>query len=261
MTDYNQLVNGVENSKNLEEYFLDFFSRENLKKYEIPEDLKSNEIKAIQVLFKSKKDIRERIEKAFEYDPLCLEAFFTYMMLTEDLFLYYRFESYYKQVDQFYEFSIRQQRSFIQVLEYYVDFLIDISNITKAIKITKTIIKLSHDYSGKYIETLAKLYHYNEEVNEFYRLYQYNELGFKEYLLLLLTLLKNDDETKANIIAKEMFEKFEYSDYLDHLWDLDDDDPKQKYIHNVVEENYDDLIAVPDFFSYISRVKNDEKNN
>lgn len=256
MTNYEQLVKGVENSKNLEEYFLDFFTKDNLKNYEINSELSPYEVKAVKHLFKSKKDLRDRIDEALEMDALCMEALFAYMMLTEDLFLSYRFEHYYKEVvPQYYELTKRQKNDFIVFMEYYLDFLIDISNITKAIKVLKTIIKITNDHSEKYISKLAKLYHYNEDVEGLYRLYQYNEFTFKDYLLLLLTLLKHEDENRAKDILSDMFEKIEYSEYIDHIWEIDEDDPKQKQIATQIEELYDDLLAVPDFFSWISRIK------
>ena len=46
----------------------------------------------------------------------------------------------------------------------------------------------------------------------------------------------------------------------DHLWDLDQNDEKQQEFYQSVEDCYQETAAVPDFFSFMSRVREDFEN-
>ena len=66
-------------------------------------------------------------------------------------------------------------------------------------------------------------------------------------------------EQNATLSNSDMFENIEYSSYIDHLWDLDLNDPKQKEYYDIVEENFDDLSSVPDFFAWVNLAKEDNE--
>ena len=74
----------------------------------------------------SKKDLPERAELALSHDPLCLEAFFVYYLLSEDVFVNYRFRSYYDQISHFGDLSDYQKKCYLKILDFYVEFLLDI---------------------------------------------------------------------------------------------------------------------------------------
>ena len=86
MADFESMVNAAkEAGKQSEEYLNSFFVRSNLKDYQIPEEADRNEKKAIGIMFRSLKPLKERVESAMKEDPLCLEAFFVYFVLSEDV--------------------------------------------------------------------------------------------------------------------------------------------------------------------------------
>ena len=256
MADYQALVSGTEKIQDLDEYFLKFFDKKNLKDYAMDPDLNKEEKKAVRVLFESKRSMKERAEAAFEYDPLCREAFFVYLMLTEDVFLQYRFDSYYKQADNFVDFSAHQKKSYLEILDYYIDFLDDIGNVTGAIRIAKMKGRLD-SFDESLISRLSLLYFYIEDAQEFYRLYLNHDFSFEDYLLLVATLLKHQDENKAKEVLLEMFEHVPYSDYIDHLWDLDEKDEEQRKVIASLESVYEYLASVPTLFSWANKVKRD----
>ena len=56
-------------------------------------------------------------------------------------------------------------------------------------------------------------------------------------------------------VVNDMSENIAYTEYLDRLFDLDLNDPYQKYVYDTVEAMYDEISSVPELFSFISRVK------
>jgi len=55
-----------------------------------------------------------------------------------------------------------------------------------------------------------------------------------------------------------MFKNVKYSEYLDHLWDLDDKDVEQQEFYKCVEDCYSEISSVPGFFSWVNRI-NEER--
>ena len=103
MLSFQDLVNGLfEDNENVPEAYLkSFFTPEHFKEYQIDERADKMQVKAIKTMFSSRKELDQRIDHALQYDPFCLEAFFAYFILTEDVFVNYRFQSYYAQADHF----------------------------------------------------------------------------------------------------------------------------------------------------------------
>ena len=256
MADLIKLVDGLkDHADDPQSYFLSFFDRQNLKDYVIDEEADKDARKAITVLFTSKKELRERCELSFSYDPLCVEAFFIYFILNEDIFVYKRFESYYEHVNEYGDLSSYRKNCYLRILNFYVEFLLDISNISKAIKVEKMILRLKNEYTRSDINTLSFMYSVIEEDKDFYRLYLDYEFDAYDYILLIVTLLKHDERLKAIEVSKEMLEKIPYASYLDHMWDLDENDPEEKKFAEMVEELYESISAVPDFFSFMNEVR------
>ena len=91
MSNFDSLVNDAQKAgKDIEAFLKMFFTTTQFNDYELDDDLDANERKAVKTMFSSKKDLRERTSQAFAIDPLCLEAFFVYYALTEDVFVNYR---------------------------------------------------------------------------------------------------------------------------------------------------------------------------
>ena len=60
---------------------------------------------------------------------------------------------------------------------------------------------------------------------------------------------------KAREVLIDMFDNIEYGTYLDHVWDLDENDPKQKRFMEIVNDCYEDLSSVPTFFSWVNKTR------
>lgn len=260
MLKFNDLVEGIKNTEILpEDFFKQFLTAENYRDYEVDYPLDANQNKAIKKMFDSRKDLLKRADSAFRIDPFCLEAFFVYFVLNEDVFVNYRFESYFSQADSYGDLDAYQKHCFIAIMNFYVEFLLDIRNITRAIKIQRLIIRLKKENAGEAIDRLSFMYNLLEDSDEFYRLYLDCDFNEYDYLLLLVTLLKNDEKLLAKEVLFDMFENIEYASYLDHLWDLDMDDPKQKAFYDGVEDCFDDISAIPEFFTWVNLTKENNK--
>lgn len=261
MLDYHDLVNGsfkIKKNEDIDIYLNDFFVKGNYKQYRIDDDCIGDNKKAIKVMFDEKKELSKRIDDAFSYNPFCIEAFFAYMLRSDDVFLSYRFTSYYETNDSYADLESYEKRCYITIMKFYVSFLMDVNNITTAIKVQKMIIRLCNDDDYENIKTLATLYYLIEDEKELYKLYCQSEFEEYEYLLTIITELKYEEDLKARQILFEMFDKFEYAKYLDHVWDLDLTDPKQKHFYDIVDKCFDNTLSIPNFFSWVNMQK--EKN-
>ena len=261
MSSFEDLVEGISNvKKETESYLQDFFTRKNPKEYTIPETASSESVKAIKIMFESKKDLKERVQYAFEEDPFCLEAFFVYFILSEDIYVSCRFEAYRKEASEFADLDEYNRHCYLRIMDFYVDFLLDLHNITKAITIQRLIARLSGRMSPRSVSRLALMYCLIEDEKEFYRLYLDNEFDTYDYLLLLVTLLKHEEEIKTKEVLLDMLEKIPYASYLDHLWDLDLKDPKQEAFYKIVEDCYREISSIPYFFSWINELNEANEN-
>lgn len=260
MLSFETFIDEISNIKDdPREFLLGFFTKENFKQYEVLNNPEKDELKAVKVMFESKKDLLKRCDQAIKYDPFCLEAFFVFFVLSEDIFVNYRFEAFYNNINEFADFNDYQKHNYLKIMEFYVEFLIDIHSFTKAIKVQKMIIRLSNNTSLKDIHRLSYLYYEIEDSDDFYRLYSNNDFDEYAYILLMLTLLKNDEELKAKEVLLEMYDKIEYGKYLDHLWDLDINDEKQKEFYKIVESCYQEISSVPGFFSWVNQIRENLK--
>ena len=143
-------------------------------------------------------------------------------------------------------------------MDFYVEFLLDIRNITTAIKVQRMIIRLSNDLSGKNVNRLSYMYSIVERADDFYRLYLESEFDAYDYLMLLITLLKHEEGKKAKEVLLDMFKNVKYAEYMDHLWDLDTKDPQQNEFYRLIEDCYSEINSIPDFFAWVNLV-NEER--
>lgn len=255
MLKYTDLVSNIKDDTKIEEYLLDFFCKKNYKDYEPIEKPSRFQKMAIKTMFESKKGLLDRVDTAFIFDPFCIEALFVYLMMSEDVFIQLRFNKYYEELNKYPSLDTYQKACYLKMLDLYVDFLLDINNITKAIEIEKLIIKLTNKYSAKSVSRLAYCYYSIENADDFYRLYAEADFTAYEYLLLLVTLLIHEEDLKAQEVLLDMYSNIEYSTYLDHVWDLDENDPKQKDFVNVINDCFDDIKCVPTFFSWVNKTR------
>lgn len=253
MNNINSLLNNVysKNKQDADKYLQSFFVPKNYLKYEIDKELKRNEKIAIRYLFTSKEEYGKRIETVLKKDPLCFEAIIAYENHFEDIFVYKKFNSYYDIAKNFGQFSKRQRINYINILDIYVEFLLDINNISKAIKVQRIIVKLKKDITTKEIDRLAYMYYVKEDYEEFYKLFCESEKwNVSQYIMLMITLLKNDENYKAKEVLLDMQKNIEVSKYIDHIWDIDDKDPEQAAFYQEIDRCYEQINSVPDFFTW-----------
>ena len=256
MSDFELLVSAfAENDEDPQDYLNTFFVKQNLANYRIPDDLHEDDRKAVKIMFESRKDLLKRTRSALDQDPLCLEAFFTYYLLSEDMYVYYSFREYFSKADEFAEFDDSQKRRYLRILDFFVEFLLEIHNVTEAIKVQRMIIRLSGEVTHLTTNRLSYMYMLLEDDGEFYRHYLSNDFDEYDYLLLLVTLLKHEEEYKAKEVLNDMLAKIEYADYLDHVWDLDQSDPKQKEFYRLVDGCSAQIDSVLDFFGWVNQNK------
>jgi len=256
MANIEDLINGANsNNDKLEEYFINFFDKKNYKNYEISQNKEDDEIDAIKQLFK-KGELIDKVANALDYDPLCVEANFINLCLGEDELVYYRFEGYYAKRSEYGSLEESRQESYLRVMEFYVDFLIDIYNIKHALRVEHSICLLRNKVNEKSLNRYIYMYALLEDSDSAYKIYLENEFNNAyQYLLLVVNLLKNKEEIKAIQVYKEMLERIEYSDYIDHLSDLNRSDKKQNEIYECVNDSFEEISSIPDFFTWCNRVK------
>lgn len=255
MLNFDNLIDGINTDTKVDEYLLNFFTKKNLKEYKIKGEPDKKQLKAIKIMFESRKSIADRIEDAFLQDPFCIEALFSNLMISEDVFIQLRFNAYMEALNDYPSFNDYRKNCFINILNFYVEFLLDISNCTKAIEIQKLVVKLTNRFSTKTVSKLAYAYFVTENAEDFYRLYTEAKFDTYDYLLLMVTLLKHDEDLKAQEVLLDMYKNIEYGIYLDHVWDLDLNDPKQKEFHDTVNDCFEDLKCIPTFFSWVNKIR------
>lgn len=255
MINIDELLNKARKSEDEAKYLKNFFKLKNLPKYELPKGIKIKQKRAILHLFSPNDTLENKCDKVLEIDPFCFEAFYCFYVLNENPVLQMRFNAYYDNLSNYPTFDEYQACNYIDILDLYAEFLTVINNFTKAIVVGKTVAMLMKEYTQKNITRLAFAYSVIEDDREFYRLYQNSEFNAFAYILLIITLLKHDDEKKAEEVLLDMYEKIEYSTYLDHCWDLDESDSKQKELSEIVTGLSEQIEAVPLFYSFVNKTR------
>ena len=255
-TDYETLLRQTSYGTEDPEAFLgSFFRRENLKEYAIEAGLDRGQLKAIRYMFESRKELLGRAEKALDIDPFCSEAFLVCFIMLPDVYLNDSFRFYFDLASSYGDMDRHEKLNYLRILDLYVDFLMDIGNISRAIKVQQMLIRLNKGGSTVQFDRLAMMYFLLEDESEFYRLYAGNDLSGYSLLLLVLTLLKHDDTFRAKEVLKEFMAKEPCASYLDHLWDIDHDDPAQKAFDDLLLSLSDQIDSIPDFLDWVREVK------
>ena len=138
-SDFSELYTLLSNApeERLSEDIRDFFREENLESYRIPDIATELERNAIACLFDEEKEIPERIKDAREIDPLCIEAFYLELCLSEDTSSYHIFGRYDRMKDAYPSFTPYGKENYRLILDFYVEFLLDMHNITQGIRVQK----------------------------------------------------------------------------------------------------------------------------
>ena len=257
--DYDKLVDTVkrtEPSKRLE-YLSNFFVSKNLKNYVIRKDSSLPYKLVLKYLFSSHLNIEERAYKAIDKYVFCYEAVFIIYMVSDEAYAYSYFKYYYEMKDSFPGFSDNEKAAYLKILDLYVDFLIEIGNYTQAQKIENLLMMFSNADTNKEIDRMIYILYMKEDAKEMYKLYcENNDISIESYILLMITLLKNDEELKTKGVLSEFVSKYTYGEYLGRIWDLDTKEEDAMEFFDIVDSCYDKILSVPDFFATIAEMTN-----
>lgn len=203
------------------DYFETFFDINNLEDYTYDSLANQKEKASTKKMFGSD-DVFLRAERVLNEDPYCLEAFFVYFRLADDLSLYQYFDKMFNQIAKFNHLSKYKKYVYKQIVDNFVSFLMDINNITMAIDVELSIIKSLEICGEGEITRLAYLFGLKEDFDNLYNLYL--QVGFFDetsYIALIVTALKNKEELKAMEIYNDFLSEYKYGGYIDHPWDLE----------------------------------------
>lgn len=238
------------------DYFKDFFRVENIGNYEIDALANEDEKEAVYTLFESEKNMFDQIDDAQKFNLYCREAILMLEKCFENPFIETEFADYYTKLDEYDSLSPYKKICYEEYLMKYVDFSESIGNITKAIKVFKSYLDLTGDYSHENIRHISFLYNIVEDNEGFYNFYLEHDFCYAEgFIMLIVVLLKHEDYKRAKEVLNDMIEVIEYSDYIDHIWDLPSNDPKANEFNEAIDLCFDEMMAIPHFFSWTKENK------
>ncbi len=235
-------------------YIDNFFLPENLPDYSYPDYANDRERTAIEVMFDEDLTLEDRIKKAREIDRYCIEAFFTELSMREETLAYNLFREYEEDLSSISQLDRYGRENLMIILDLFVEYLIEIRNYKTAIRLQKRINDVSEE-GANYVR-LGYLYSFIEDSDAFYDLYLDGKVKDAScYLLLILTLLKNEEEVKAKEVLNEMFAVIPYSEYIDRIWELDTSIEEASVFADCVDRLFDELCSVPYFFNWCAKNK------
>ncbi len=232
-------------------YLEGFFAPGKFSQYLIDERCDDKDYKSIEMMFQEG-DVLEKASSILNKNPFCLEAFYVFYKLEEDLPLYYYFESIAKRDDEYENFSDYHKFVYESIITCFINFLSDIGNISSAINNLKIMMSKSDALYNNNLFRLCYLYAMVENLDDYYDLYL--STGFKDavsYILLIVVCLKHNDTLKAKEVYLEFLNTYKYGEYIDHIWDLEDNNEDEALeIKLALRVCHDDLLAVPYFYSW-----------
>ena len=235
-------------------YIDNFFLPENLPDYTYPDYVNDREKAAIEVMFDEDLTLEERILKAKEIDRFCIEAFFTELSMREETLAYSLFREYEEEFASISELDRYGRENLLIILDLFVEYLIEIRNYKTAIRLQIKINEKGEE-NANYVR-LSYLYSFIEDSDAFYKLYLDGKVKDPAcFLLLIITLLKNEEEDKAKDVLNDMFITVPYSDHIDRIWELDTSIPEAAVFADCVDRLFDELCSVPYFFSWCAQNK------
>ncbi len=253
MTSLDQLLydlSRVEKS-DLRSYLESFFAPGKFDLYLIDERCAESDIGSISKMF-SEGDVLQKASAILHKDPFCLEAFYVFYKLEEDAPLYYYFESIASKNDEYDSFSDYHKFAYESIMTCFVNFLSDIGNVTGAINNLKIMMAKSDSLYNNNLFRLCYLYAMVENLDDYYKLYL--DSGFRDavsYILLIVVCLKHNEKSKAKEVYMEFLSVYKYADYIDHIWDIEDNNEDEALeIKLALKVCYDDLLAIPYFFAW-----------
>lgn len=258
MTSIEQLLYELTKVKkdDIADYLNDFFLPEKRGQYLNDERFDDEDFLALEIMFE-KEDVLVKAYKAFKRNPFCMEAFIVIYELEEDIKLYSLFKEFNKENIFFANLSPYHKHVYCLIETYYADFLINIRNLTSAKNIILNLMSKDNEDYDAHIYRLSYIYSCLEDLNSFYELYLNNDFNdLLSYLLLLVVCLKHNDNQKAKEVYDEFLSKFKYADYIDHIWDLDEEnDDDAMELKMTLNACYNEISSIPYFFSWCNENK------
>lgn len=259
---YNDLVEETK-EMDVEEaraYLCNFFRDGNEDSYIIDEDADADGREAILALFENGKTYMDKINDSLKYNEYCKEAILLEKRGYEDPIVEAEFNANIIETNDYDSFSPYKKKCFHSFLKLYSDFLFDVGNITKSIKIFRMYFDLSNDYSKENMRDISFKYAIVEDDKGFYQFFLDHEFKYPEpYLLLISVLLKHEEYDKAKEVLNEMVDEIKYADYIYRMWELADNQTDEACIFKeAVDFCFDEMTTYPCYFSFCK--ENIDKN-
>lgn len=232
----------------------DFFCEDNLANYVLPYNISSIKRDAVRILFNNLGDIHDKVYDAVDKDLLCSEAYMIAVYIFDDLDAYTLFKDFLNEKIDYEGLDDYDRQSYIRIKELFCTYLIDLGNYKLALRLQD---ELDNIDPPTLFSLMRRGYCYlklemAQEIYDFYRFENIHDPLF--FLYLLIALLKDRDEEKAELVYHEMLEVYPCAAYLDHPWDGDDSKDMQLLL-DAIDAATDELRSVPDFFTFISNHK------
>ena len=244
----------------IEDYLESFFTTTKLANYVMDELASDEDKEAIYEMFTGQGDVLSRAIRVIETNPFCLEANLVYYRLNDETISYAHFTDIYAKGNLYDTFTPYQKKAFIQILRLYGEYLTNIFNRSQAVKIINEAARFDGKYTSDDIINLAFLYNEKEDATNFYNLYLQEDFdNIEVYLLLLVVLLKNDEELKAKEVFNDLLARNKYVEYIDHIWDISEDYSEESIeFQKAVNNCFEQLTTVPNFFSWCADNKEEK---
>lgn len=249
-------------NKNLEEnriILTEFFKEYNLPDYMINPLANGNDKECILEMFDNTTNVEERACDILENNCFCLEAFYVFYKLANDVTLSYFFNQMVNRAVEYDNLTEYQKNSLIFILNCYCDFLTSLHNYTQTLKVCDVLFRINGDEDGKVANRRAYCYSQLEDLDRLYDLYL-NDL-FRDpenYILLIIVCLKHEDQMKAKEVLSTLIDRFPKAEYIDHIWDLEGDNSMDGAVmRKAVTNCYDSICAIPFFFSWCEKNKSE----
>ncbi|MDO4499795.1 MAG: hypothetical protein Q4B60_00830 [Erysipelotrichaceae bacterium] len=236
--------------EDLFDYLNNVFVAENFDDYLIDKRADSDEIESIRMMFDDNCSLKERANMILRDDPYCIEAFFVAYSINEPLVVHSILSSLENYSFMFEELTVYKKEVYKSELNIYIQYLTEVHNLKKAIRIVKLLVELEAVYSVLNVNRLIYLYCLLEDLDSMYQLYE--DVGFSDaisYLLMMITAIKLERYEVAKEVYNELLSKYEYAKYLDRpkaLLNIDDEEAR--YFYNAIEMASEEMLAVPNFF-------------
>lgn len=250
---YNIITHLIANSETPN---LNYFSINNLQDYISSINVSDkDEIDAISILFDDKFDseLIRRCNKALEVFPYCFEAYFVRSMINDITSLYYSINNLMNINNMNYKNNI-VDILFLLYLEYY-----KVHNYHECIRILDKIVEINNN-KEEYLCEYILIYSLLEDCKSLYNLYKkYNFDNARSYIILIITLLKNNKESVAKQVYLDMLKRVKYAEYIDTPQELDSINNKDsRSLFDELDKCFYYIESIPYFYSWINNIKKEK---